>query len=117
MCPDHLFEDLVRQPVDPRRCVCIEPSTRSLYFFESEEFFAPDHAGTSDLSLERLYMREQALHDVLGSIGIIQARALPSSHQSLSDYFEGETPWVLLDFRDQDFLALKSDFLYALPQS
>ena len=40
-----------------------------------------------------------------------------SSHQSLGDYFEGETPWVLLDLSDQVFPALKSAFLYALPQS
>ena len=31
--------------------------------------------------LERLYMRKQASHDVLDSIGIIQARGLSSSHQ------------------------------------
>ena len=29
--------------------------------------------------------------------GIVQARGLSSSHQFLSDYFESETPWVLLD--------------------
>ena len=80
-------------------------------------FFAPDHAGTWVLSLEQLYMREQASHDVLDSIGIIQLRGLSSSHQSLSDYFEGETPWILLDFSDQVFPALKSAFLYTLPQS
>ena len=33
------------------------------------------------------------------------------------DYFEGETPWVLLDLTDQVFPALKSAFLYASPQS
>ena len=52
--------------------------TRSLHFFESEEFFAPDHAGTSILSVERLYVWKQALHDVLDSIGIIQARGRSS---------------------------------------
>ena len=62
-------------------------------------------------------MRKQASLDVLDSTGIIQARGLSSSHQSFSDYFEGETPWVLLDFPDQVFPALKSAFLYALPQS
>ena len=62
-------------------------------------------------------MWKQALHNVLDSIGIIQAWGLPSSHQSFSDYFRGETPWVLLEFSDQVFLALKSAFLYALPQS
>ena len=76
-----------------------------------------DHAGTSALSLERLYMRKQASHDVLESIDIIQARGLSSSHRSLSDYFKGETPWVLLDFPDHVFPALKSAFLYASPQS
>ena len=33
-----------------------KPPTRSLQFLESEEFFAPDNAGTSVLSLERLYV-------------------------------------------------------------
>ena len=82
---------------------------------EEKEFFAPDHAGALVLSLERLYMRKKASHDVLDSIGIIQARYLSSSHQSLGDYFEGETPWVLFDFPDQVFQALKLTFLYALP--
>ena len=45
------------------------------------------------------------------------AWGLSSSHQSLSDYFEGDTPWVFLDIPDQVFPALKSDFLYALSQS
>ena len=81
------------------------------------EVCCPSSAGTSVLSLERLYMRKQASHDVLYSIGIIQARGLSSSHQSLGDYFEGETPWVLFDFPDQFFPALKSTFLYALTQS
>ena len=31
-------------------------------------------------------------NNVLDSIGIVQARGLSSSHQSLGDYFEGETP-------------------------
>ena len=56
-------------------------------------------------------MRKQASHDVLDSIGIIQARGLSSSHQSLGDYFESGTPWVLLDLTDQVFPALKSAFL------
>ena len=42
-------------------------------------------------------MWKQAPHNVLESIGIIQAQGLSSSYQSLGDYFEGETPWVLLD--------------------
>ena len=82
-----------------------------------EEFLAPDHAGTSVLSLERLYVWKQPPHNVLDSIGIIQAWGLTFSHQSFSDYFEGDTPWVLLDFPDQIFPALKSAFIYALPQS
>ena len=55
-------------------------------------------------------MWKQAPLNVLDSIGVIQAWGLSSCHQSLSDYFEGETPWVLLDFPDQVFAALKSDF-------
>ena len=35
------------------------------------------------LSLERLYVPKQASHDVLDSIGIIQAQGFSSSHQSL----------------------------------
>ena len=62
-------------------------------------------------------MQKQAWRDVLVSIGIIQARDISSSHQSIGDYFEGETPWVLLNLTDQVFPALKSAFLYALPQS
>ena len=46
---------------------------------------------TSVSSLERLYVWKQALHNVFESIGIIQARGRSSSHQSLSDYFEGDT--------------------------
>ena len=69
------------------------------------------------MSLERLYMRKKASHDLLDSIGIIQAWGLSSSHQSLGDYFEGEPPWILFDFPDQVFPALESTFLYALPQS
>ena len=41
------------KPVDPRRCLCFKLPTRSLQFLENEEFFAPDHAGTSVLSLEK----------------------------------------------------------------
>ena len=59
----------------------------------------------------------KASHNVLDLIGIIQARGLSSSNQSLGDYFEGETPWVLLDLSDQVFPPLKSAFLYASPQS
>ena len=55
------------------------------------------------------------MHDAFESIGIIQARGLSSSYQSLGDYFEGETALVLLDLTDQVFPALKSAFLYALP--
>ena len=62
-------------------------------------------------------MWKQTLHDVLDSIGIIQAGGLSSRHQYLGKNFEGETPWVLLDFTDQVFPALKSVFLYASPQS
>ena len=36
---------------------------------------------------------------------------LSSCHQSLGNNFEGETPWVLLDFTNQVFPALKSAFL------
>ena len=81
----------------------------------SEEFFTPDHAGTLVLSLERLCVWKQAPHNVLDSIKIIQAQGLSSGHQSLRDYFDGETPWVLLDFTNQVFPALKSAFLYASP--
>ena len=36
----------------------------------------------------------------------------PGPESSLSEYFEGETPLVLLDFPDQVFPSLKSAFLY-----
>ena len=49
---DYFFEDLVWHPVDPRRRICLKPSTRSLQFLKSEERFAQEHAGTSVLSLE-----------------------------------------------------------------
>ena len=62
-------------------------------------------------------MRKQASHDVLDSIGIIQAQSLSSIHQSLGDYFEGEALWVLLHLTDQVFPALKSAILNALPQT
>ena len=75
------------------------PSSRS--FLESEEFFASDHAVTSVLSLERLYVWKQPPHNVLDLIGIIQDRGLSPRHQSLGDYFEGETPWVFLDLTDR----------------
>ena len=51
-------------------------------------------------------MWKQAPHDVLDYFSL----------DYFSDYFKGETPWVLLDVNDQVFLALKSAFLYALPQ-
>ena len=47
--------------------------------------------------MERLRVWKQASHNLLDSIGIIQARGFSSSHQSLGDYLEGENPWVLLD--------------------
>ena len=74
-------------------------------------------AGTSVVSLERLYVWKQAPHNVLDSIEITQAGGLSSRHQSLDNKFKGETSWVLLDLTDQFFPALKSAFLYALPQS
>ena len=40
-----------------------------------------------------------------------------SSHQSHGDYFDGETPWVLVDRIDQVFPALKLAFLYVSPHS
>ena len=49
--------------------------------------------------------------------GLFRPQGLSSSHQSLGDYFEEETPWVLLNLTDQVFPALKSAFLYASPQS
>ena len=42
-------------------------------------------------------MWKHALHDVLYSIWISQARVLFSSHQSLGNYLEGEAPLVLFD--------------------
>ena len=112
----HLFEDLVWNSVDPRRRICLRPPRCSPQFFESEEFFTVDHAGTLVLSLKWIYLWKHALRDVLDLIGIVQARSLSSSHQSLGNYFEGDTPWVLFDFTNQDFPALKSASLYALPQ-
>ena len=114
---DHFFEDLIWHPVDPRRRIGFKPPICSLQFFESEKLFAMDHAGTSILSQEWLYMWKQTSHDVLDSIGIILAGGLSSRHQSLGNNFEGEITWVLLDLTDQVFAALKSAFLYALPQS
>ena len=71
------------------------------------------HAGTLVLSLERLYMRKQASHDVLDSIGIIQARGLSSSHQSLDDYFEGESPVRLCTRRDMEWSHVAITFRLA----
>ena len=85
--------------------------------FLSEEFFALDRAKTSVLSLKRPHVWKQATHNVLESIGIVQARGLSSCHRFPGDYFEGETPWVLLDLTDPFFPALKSAFLYASPRS
>ena len=42
---------------------------------------------------------------------------LSSIHQSLGDYFEGETPCVLIEFTDHVLPALNTDFLNALSQS
>ena len=68
-------------------------------FSRVKSFSAPDHAGTSILSSERLYVWKQAPNNVLDSIGIIQARGLSSSHQSLSDYFGGRsTGWSSLRY-------------------
>ena len=53
-------------------CVGFKPFARSLKFFESEKLFVLDHAGTLFLSLEWLYLWNQALHNVLDSIGIAQ---------------------------------------------
>ena len=94
-----------------------KPRDRSPYFFQSKKLFTLVHTRTSDLSLECFYVWKQASHDVLDSIGIVQAGGLTSSHKSLGNYFEGETPWVFFDLTDQVFSALKSAFLYALPQS
>ena len=69
---DHLFDDLVWNPVDPRRRIRLKPHTRSLYFFKSEELFAPDHVGSSVMSLEWLYVWKQASHNVFDSIEIVQ---------------------------------------------
>ena len=41
-------------------------------------------------------MWKQASHDVVDSIGIIQARGIFSSHQSLGNYFAVETSWITL---------------------
>ena len=76
----------------------------------------PDHL-FEDLVWHFVYPRKQAPHNVLDSIGIIQAWGLSSSHQSLSDYFEDETLCFLLDFPGQVVPALKSAFVYALPQN
>ena len=64
----------------------------------------------------RLHVWKQVSHNILDLIVIVQARGLSSSHQFLGDYFEGETPWVLLDLSDQVSPALKSAFLYVSPQ-
>ena len=48
-------------------------------------------------------------------IRIVQAGGPSSSYQSLGDYFEVETPWVLIDVTDQVLPALDSAFLYASP--
>ena len=87
-----------------------------IQFLESENLLATDHAGTSVLSQEWLHMWKQTSHDVLDSIGIVQAGGRSSRHQSFGKNFIGETPWVLLDLTEV-FPALKSAFLYALPQS
>ena len=62
-------------------------------------------------------MLYQASHDVLYPIGIVQATGLSSSHQSLGNYLEGKSSWALFDLTNQDFPALKSASLNALPQS
>ena len=51
-------------------------------------------------------MWKPAPHNILDSIGIIQARGLSSSHQSPSDYFECKTPWILLDFTCVDYFSV-----------
>ena len=98
-------------------CVGFKPFARSLKFFESEKLFVLDHAGTLFLSLEWLYLWNQALHNVLDSIGIAQDGGLSFSNQSLGNYFESETSWVISNPTNQVLSALKSASLYALPQS
>ena len=107
---DYLFEDLVWNLVDPRRRITSD-HTLSPVLRE----WALGHAETSVLSLEWLYVWKLASHEVLDSIEIVQAWGLSSSHQSLGNYFEGETPWVLFNFINQVFLELNSASLYASP--
>ena len=63
-----------RSRLAPRRY----PAVYLPWAFESEEYFAPNNAEISVLSLERLYVWKQFPHNVLDSIGIIQARGRSS---------------------------------------